>query len=53
MNQINLNEEDALEALYNGIHISKLKLDTDVLQKYNSVCYDLHLSEHHDPVFDY
>lgn len=53
MNQINLNEEDALEALYNGIHLSKLKLDTEVLQKYNSVCYDLNLSEHHDPVFDY
>lgn len=53
MNQISLNEDAALEALYNGIHISKLKLDTDVHQKYNSVCYDLHLSEHNDPVFDY
>jgi hypothetical protein len=43
MNQNPLNEEDALEALYNGIQISKLPIEDTVKEKYNASCDDLYL----------
>lgn len=52
MNKTLLNEDAALEALYNGIHISKIPVDDSTKTEYNKWADELYLPQISEPNFD-